>query len=116
MNQQLHEAFHCRPPVGCLGSMSLADDAKNSFIVNTSGKASFDQLLVCRGQTGRVFQVKQQCHPSVQLVDILPPRPTAAGSLEVKFVLLNEKSVADLDHGSLPRHAPFLYIGLLNVA
>ncbi len=96
--------------------MSLADNAKNSFIVDTSGKASFDQLLLCLGQTGRVFQVKQQCHPSVQLVDILPPRPTAAGSLELEFFLWNEERVADLDHGSLPRHAPSLEIDLLNVA
>ena len=96
--------------------MSLADNAKNSFTVDTSGKASLDQLLVCLGQTGRAFQVKQQSHPSVQLVDILPPWTTAAGSLELKFVLLNEKSVADLDHGYLPRHAASLDIDLLNVA
>ena len=116
MNQQLHEAFHRRPPVGCLGSMLLADNAKNSFTVDTSGKASFDQFLVCLRQTGRVLQVKQQCHPSVQLVDILTPRSTAAGSLELEFFLWNEERVADLDHGSLPRHAPSLSIDLLNVA
>ncbi len=46
INQHLHKAFRCFSPIGCLSTISLADDTKNPFMVDASGKASLDRLLL----------------------------------------------------------------------
>lgn len=46
INQQIQKAFCCSSPIGCLSTMSLADDTKNPFMVDASGKASLNRLLL----------------------------------------------------------------------
>jgi len=46
ITQHLHKAFCCSSPIGFLSTMSLADDTKNPFMVDASGKASLNRLLL----------------------------------------------------------------------
>jgi hypothetical protein len=67
--------------------MPLRNNSYHAVLVGSARKTFEYPLFLRIGKTPRIGRVEKRCHPRIDLIDILSPRPAPTRKLENKLVL-----------------------------